>query len=206
MKQKHFIDSHKLATGLFVLLMMALYDQWQNPTLWLYLALHGTYGVLWALKSRIFPDASWEQPASLGYGLYIWFGLSLYWITPWLIAWRGIQAPAAYQALCVSLYSFGVFFHFAADMQKWTALRLAPGRLICDGMMSLSRNINYFGELLIYGGFGLLAMHWAPLLVLAFWVALIWIPRMRRKDQSLSRLPGFAEYRRRTKFFIPFVY
>ena len=39
MRQKHFIDSHKAVTGLFVLLLMASYDQWHNPTAWIYLAL-----------------------------------------------------------------------------------------------------------------------------------------------------------------------
>ncbi len=82
MKQRHFIDSHKAATGLFVLALLAVYDQWDNPTAWVYLALHGTYGLLWVLKSRMFPDKQWEQPTSLAYGLVIWAGLSLYWIAP----------------------------------------------------------------------------------------------------------------------------
>ena len=61
MKQKHFIDSHKGVTFIAVLLMMAWFNQWQNPTAWVYLALHGTYGILWILKGQIFPDAQWEQ-------------------------------------------------------------------------------------------------------------------------------------------------
>ena len=46
MKQKHFIDSHKGATAIAVLGMMAYYDQWENHTLWVYLATHGLYGLL----------------------------------------------------------------------------------------------------------------------------------------------------------------
>jgi steroid 5-alpha reductase family enzyme len=206
MKQKHFIDLHKGATALFVLAMMALYDQWDNPTAWIYLALHGSYGLLWVLKSRIFPDRQWEQPTGLAYGLFIWAGLSLYWVAPWLLAWRGVQAPGWYLALCVSLYTFGVFFHFAADMQKHTVLQLQPGSLITGGLLSRSRNMNYFGELLIYAGFGLLAMHWLPLAILLLWILVLWLPNMRRKDRSLARYPGFPEYKEKTKLFIPFVY
>ena len=65
--------------------------------------------------------------------------------------------------------------------------------------------MNYFGELLIYLGFGLLAMHWLPVLVLGLFVVVIWIPNMLRKDRSLSRYAEFEEYERRSKFFLPFL-
>jgi hypothetical protein len=203
-KQSHFIDSHKGVTFLAVLILMALYDQWQNPTAWVYLALHGTYGLLWVLKSRIFPDRRWEQYTGLGFGLVIWAGLTLYWIAPWLLTSRGVRAPAWYLGLCITLYAFGVFFHFAADMQKHTALKLRPG-LITDGLFALSRNPNYFGELLIYLAFALLAVHWAPFLVIALFMAVVWVPNMLRKDRSLARYPDFEAYKRQTKLFIPFL-
>lgn len=38
-----FIDAHKAATGLFVLLVMALYSAWDLPAAWAYLGMHGTY-------------------------------------------------------------------------------------------------------------------------------------------------------------------
>jgi len=206
LKQKFYIDTHKSATALFVLLLMAIFNQWQNPTAWVYLALHGTYGICWLLKSRVFPDSQWEQPASLAYGLVIWGGLSLYWIAPVIITAGNVQAPGWYLAMCACLFSFGVFFHFATDMQKYTALKLKPGSLITDGMFAYSRNMNYFGELLIYGGFGLLAMHWLPILVLLVWIVFVWLPNMRKKDRSLSRYPEFEAYKARVRRFIPFIY
>jgi steroid 5-alpha reductase family enzyme len=206
MKQKFYIDTHKGVTALFVLLLMAIFNQWHNPTAWVYLALHGTYGILWVLKSRIFPDRQWEQPASLAYGLVIWGGLSLYWVAPVIITYGNVQAPGWYMALCTSLFSFGLFFHFATDMQKYTALKLKPGSLITDGMFAYSRNMNYFGELLIYGGFGLLAMHWLPVLILLVWIVFVWLPNMRKKDRSLARYPEFEAYKARTRRFIPFIY
>jgi steroid 5-alpha reductase family enzyme len=205
-KQKHFIDSHKAITGLVILALIAVYRQWQNPTAWVYLALHGTYGVLWVLKSRVFPDRQWEQPTSLAYGLVIWGGLSTYWVAAWLLTARGVQAPAWYLGVCTSLNIFGVFFHYASDMQKYTALKLQPDRLITDGLLSRVRNMNYFGELLIYTGFALLAMHWLPLLILLAWNIFVWLPNMRRKDRILSSYPEFAAYKERTKFYIPFLF
>ena len=206
MKQKHFIDSHKAVTFLFVLILMGIYDQWQNQTAWIYLALQGTYGILWVLKSRIFPDRQWEQPTGWGYGLVIWGGLSLYWVGGWLVVSRGVQAPPWYLALCVSMYTLGVFCHFAGDMQKYTALKLQPDTLITDGLFARLRNTNYFGELLIYLGFGLLAMHWLPVAILLLWIAAVWLPNMRRKEGVLSQLSGYDDYRARTKLFIPFVW
>lgn len=203
LRQRHFIDTHKAATAPAVLTMMALHSEWANPTAWLYLALHGTYGLLWVVKSRVFPDGSWEQPTSIAYGLAIWGGLSLYWIAPWILVRGSVRAPGAWTATCVSLYVCGVFLHFTADMQKHTALRLQPGRLIRTGLFARLRNPNYLGELLIYLGFGLLAMHWLPLLVIGLFIAVVWLPNMRQKDRSLARYPEFDDYRRRSWLFLP---
>ena len=59
---------------------------------------------------------------------------------------------------------------------------------------------------MIYAGFSLLAASWIPLVVLAGWLATIWVPNMRRKDASLSRYHEFAAYQARTKLFIPYVW
>jgi protein-S-isoprenylcysteine O-methyltransferase Ste14 len=206
MRQKHFIDSHKAATGLFVLLLMAIYDQWDNPTAWIYLALHGTYGILWVLKSRFFPDKSWERPATWQLAAVTWGGLTLYWVAPWILTSRGVEAPLWYLAMCICLYTLGVFLHFAADMQKQMWLKLRPGELLNQGLWARVRNPNYFGELLIYLGFGLLAMHWLPILLLAAFVLAYWIPNMLRKDASLARYPEFPSYKAHSRLFIPLVF
>lgn len=214
MKQKHFIDSHKGVTGLAILGMMAYYDQWQNTTAWVYLAMHGGYGLFWVLKSRRFGDKSWEQPTGLPYGLTIWASLTLYWIAPWLICAHNIQAPGWWIGLAVFVNALGVFYHFAADMEKHVSLALRKG-LVTTGLWAKCRNPNYFGELLIYGGFAMLAAReiegwapygWIPAVILFCWVAGYWYPNMRRKDKSLARYPEFAEYKKRSKLFIPYVF
>jgi protein-S-isoprenylcysteine O-methyltransferase Ste14 len=206
MRQKHFIDSHKGATPMAILVMMAIHGQWENPTAWAYLATHGTYGILWVLKSRTFGDKSWEAPCGIGYGLVIWGGLSLYWLTPWLITSMDLRAPAWLMGLCLSMFSVGVFFHFASDMQKHISLQLRPG-LITEGLWARCRNPNYFGELLIYAGFGLLAGRWAwvPMCVLGAFLAAVWVPNMLKKDRSLSRYPEFAAYKVKSALLIPYV-
>jgi protein-S-isoprenylcysteine O-methyltransferase Ste14 len=207
LRKKHFIDSHKGATGLFVLTLMALYGAWGDPVLWVYLALHGTYGVLWIAKSSLFGDKQWEEPTTIAEGLVTWAALSLYWIGPWLIASGRTEIPGAWWlALCIAIYTAGVFGHFASDMQKHLSLQLRPGVLITEGLWSRVRNPNYLGELCIYLGFTLLAFHWAPLVALALFIGGVWVPNMRRKDASLSRYPEFAAYADRSWRFIPLVW
>ena len=158
MKQKHFIDSHKGATPVCVLVLMSFYGAWDNPTAWLYLATHGLYGVLWVIKSETYPDRSWEAACSLGYGLLIWAGLSLYWIAPWIICAMDVRVAPAFAAGCVAVFGLGIFLHFVSDMQKHMQLSLAPG-LMTDGLWGRVRNPNYLGELLIYVGISALAWH-----------------------------------------------
>lgn len=207
MRQKHFIDSHKAATGPYVFALIAAYGAWDNVVIWVYLALHGTYGLLWVTKSHFFPDASWEERTTLGYGLLLWLGLSLYWIAPWLIA-SGNANPVEpwFIGFCVALYTAGIFLHFSTDMQKHLSLKYRPGTLITEGLWGVVRNPNYLGELFVYAGFSLLALSWIPMAALLLVVAAVWVPNMRRKDRSLSRYPEFADYKARTKLFIPYVW
>jgi protein-S-isoprenylcysteine O-methyltransferase Ste14 len=206
MKLKYFIDSNKGITFIVILTMMAIYHRWNNPTAWVYLALHGTYGLLWVLKSKIFPDASWERKTSFWFGLISWFSLVLYWFPGWWIIWKNITAPFWLLAACTSLYIFGVFFVFTSDMQKFTALHLHPGELITDGMFRLSRNINYFGEFLIYTAFATLPMVWFAFLPLTAFIVTFWVPNMLRKDRVLSTFPGFLTYKKKTRSFFPFLF
>ena len=206
MKQKHFIDIHKGATGPMVLFLIWYFNQWENPTAWIYLALHGSYGIMWILKSLIFPDKTWETKCTIWYGSYIWGGLTLYWISPFIIMSTSIYNSPIYLGILVFMFSMGIFFHYVADMQKHAHLKLKPGQLIRDGLMSRCRNTNYFGELLIYLSFALMSKHWMPIAVLISFLIIIWLPNMQRKDKSLSRYPNYEEYRNRSFLLIPFIW
>jgi steroid 5-alpha reductase family enzyme len=206
MKLRFFVDTHKGLTGVAVLVMMAIFQRWNSPAAWTYLGLHGAYGLLWVWKSAIFPDRQWEKRVGWGFGLIAWLSLTLYWIPALLVMTRADRTPPWLLALSILLYATGLFFHFASDMQKHTALRLRPGQLIIDGMFALSRNPNYFGELLIYAAFALLAVTWLAFVPLALFIIFYWVPNMRRKDQVLAQMEGFEEYRKKTKWFIPFIF
>tara|TARA_B100000029_G_scaffold516007_1_gene626089 strand:- start:2480 stop:3115 length:636 start_codon:yes stop_codon:yes gene_type:complete len=211
MKQKFFIDTHKGLTPIFIIFLINYFNQWNNYVAIMYLALHGTYGLLWITKSKIFPDKQWEENSSIYYGLFIWFGLSLYWVSPYLIVSGieilpfSIKITPLYLLLCFVIYIIGVFLHFTSDMQKHSHLKLNPGKLIKDGMFLKNRNTNYLGELFIYLGFSLLAVDWFPLVCLIIIIVIIWIPNMIKKDKSLSKYPDFKEYKKKSKIFFPFI-
>lgn len=201
---KYWIDANKAMTAFVVLGLIAAYDEWSNTLAWVYLGLHGTYGFLWLLKSRVYPDRSWERPVSLSFGLFTWLSLAAYWVAPWLIvSGNAGDTPGWLVGVCVALCIGGVMLHFAADMQKHMWLRFNPGTLLTDGLWSRTRNPNYLGELMIYLSFVLLPLHWLPPLALAGVFFGYWLPNMKRKDASLSRYPEFSAYAAGSGLLLP---
>ena len=208
MKEKHFIDAHKGITFIYILALIYFYNAYSNITIWVYLGLHGTYGVLWVLKSMIFPDKSWERRTGLLYGIVILCGLSLYWISPWIIVSgyfndeQMVVAPNWLISFTIFSFGLGVFLHFSSDMQKYIFLKINPGQLITDGLFKKSRNINYVGEFFIYLSFALLSMHWLTVLILIVFVGIVWVPNMIKKDKSLSRYSEFKNYKSNSRIFL----
>jgi len=201
MTLKHPINLHKGATALVAIGMMYFYNNFSIAA-WLYLALHGTYGILWLLKDRIFPDAQWEKHVSTSYGVFVFFALGLYWLAPWLLISMNAQPHVALMAAAVGLNIFGVMLHFSSDAQKYFTLKYKPG-LITEGFFARCRNTNYLGELMIYLGFAMLSNHWLGFLGIAVFFGGAFIPNMIQKDKSLSRYPEFTSYKKHSGWFWP---
>ena len=203
LRERHVIDTFKGVTALFVLATMAVTGRLTSLTCWIYLAIHGTYGVLWMLKSRIFGDKTWEKRCTPRRFVMLVGGLSAYWAAPVLLALSYREAPPALLAIAVSLFGFGVFLHFASDMQKHMWLELKKGHLLQTGLWSRTRNPNYLGELCIYLSFAMLSLHWLPFVFFGSVIAVEWIPNMLRKEKSLSRYAAFGPYRMRSGLLFP---
>ena len=201
MKLKHPINLHKGLTFIFVLALMVIY---QNFTIgaWVYLALHGTYGILWLLKDRIYPDKQWEKEISVGMGIFSFFFINLYWVAPFLLISSGSIPSPPLIAAAISINIFGVFLHYSSDAQKYYTLKYKSG-LITEGFFARCRNTNYLGEIFIYVGFALLAQHWLPFAILGLFAAMAFIPNMRKKEKSLSRYPEFEKYKANSGLLLP---
>src|SRR5689334_18901290 len=53
------INFQKAGTFVFLGLLMAYYGN-TSTAAWVYLALHGSYGLVWILKDVAFPDPNWQ--------------------------------------------------------------------------------------------------------------------------------------------------
>ncbi|WP_223787100.1 methyltransferase family protein [Marinicella meishanensis] len=205
-----WVINFQKAGTLWVVLALMFYFQNHSTVAYVYLALHGGYGLVWLLKDLAFPDASWQRRVTIGGGLMAFIGV-LFWY--WVLAWLLISQPQTpayplaepiWLAICITLCLLGCVIMIAADAQKYHTLRLQAG-LIADGIHKYIRHPNYLGEIMIYGAFGLLVWHWAAALILgAVWL-LVFVPNMVAKEQSLSRHPGWADYKKRSGWLLPFL-
>ena len=202
-RERHVIDLFKGLTGPFVLLVMAATHTFDRADAWAYLGVHGSYGVLWVLKSRVFGDRNWERPLRPVRAVLLTVGLAGYWAAPVALCLQPEAAPPWLVGLCVGLYGMGVFLHFAADMQKHMHLAHRRGVLLTEGLWARTRNPNYLGELLIYVSFTAMSRHWLPAVLFASVIALEWVPNMLRKDRSLARYSNFEVWRRRSGLLFP---
>ena len=202
MKSIAYINAHKALVIPVVLGLMWFYDNWSTEA-FVYLGIHGTYSLLWLVKEATYPDRRFEerQPFWIG-ALFIFLPLAGYYVAPYLLISRHLSPPPYLIGIVLFLFTSGMFLHYVGDAQKYYTLKLKKG-LIEEGLFSRTRNPNYLGEILIYTSFALMSLHWLPFLILAGWVFGFFVRNMRKKDRSLSRHPGFDEYRKRTGLLFP---
>lgn len=201
------INFQKVGTFPLLGLLIAWYAN-TGTAAWIYLAMHGTYGLVWMVKALAFPDPSWERRITIGAGFIVFFGVLVwYWVFGWLLI-SGVSNPTyplpdhVWFCVCISLCILGCTIMTAADAQKYFTLRIKRG-LITDGMHRYIRHPNYLGEIMIYGSFALMVWHWLPVVVLAcVWFGLFAV-NMINKEARMSRYPEWAQYRQRTWWLLP---
>lgn len=207
LKASWVINLQKGGTAVFVITLMALFDNWSTPA-FVYLALHGSYGLLWLLKDRTFPDPGFEHRITIGAAINMWlFVLGLYWIAPVLLISDLLSPdhpqPAPWlMALAIVVYALGVVLMMGADAQKHFTLKLRRG-LITEGFFAAVRHPNYLGEMMIYASFALLVQHWLPWLVLAWVWGLLFATNIAHKEASMARYPEWQAYKARTGLLLP---
>ena len=201
MKLNQIINLHKGLTPFVVFSLMAIYDNFSTPA-WIYLSLHGTYGILWLLKEKLFPDPYFKDEMGFLTSITGFIFLGSYWVAPFILISSQKLIPNFIIAGCISIYIIGVFLHFASDSQKYFTLKLKK-ELITEGFFKYSRNTNYLGEILIYLSFAILSMNIIPFIILLIFFIIVFYPRMIKKDKSLKKYEGFEEYKANSGLILP---
>ena len=204
MKLNQIINLHKGLTPFVVLGLMYFYDNFSTAA-WVYLSLHGTYGMLWLLKEKIFPDPYFKDELNKFTALIGFVFLSSYWVAPFILISSQKTIPNIVIAICISLNILGVFLHFASDAQKYFSLKIKK-ELITEGFFKRIRNTNYLGEIFIYLSFAILSMSILPFIILILFVAIVFFPRMIKKDKSLSKYDSFKDYKKKSGLILPKFY
>ena len=85
LKMAWVINFQKAGTFPFLGLLIAWYHN-TSTAAWIYLAMHGSYGLVWIVKDLAFPDPSWQHRITIGGGINVFFGvLGWYWVFGWLL-------------------------------------------------------------------------------------------------------------------------
>jgi protein-S-isoprenylcysteine O-methyltransferase Ste14 len=201
------INFQKLVTIPLLGVFMVHYDNF-SASAWIYLAMQGSYGLVWIIKDVAFPDSNFHKRITIGAGIAsLMTVLGWYWVFGWLLI-SGTSRPTyplpdyAWFSICISLCILGCATMIAADAQKYFTLRVKHG-LITDGMYRYIRHPNYLGEMLIYGSFALMIWYWFVIVVLIWiWGGLFSI-NMILTEVSLSRYPEWDKYKRRSWWLLP---
>jgi len=182
---RYHANLHKGSMFFYILALMCYFD---NFTLgaYLYLALHGSYGFFWLIKDITFPDPGFERNVTVMSFLMPWpIALIPYMFIPyWMITERPHVSPER-MLVAIMLYVNGIVLMLLTDAQKYLVLREKKG-LITHCMHGWSRNMNYVGEMMLYGSFGVLAQKNEVWGIFAYMWCIIFVIRMSLKDHSLS--------------------
>lgn len=174
----------------------------------IYMCLHISYCIWWLIEQWFYPQRRqmFNDPVGVGGFVFILLSAGVFYVLPGYLAFiNPVPLSMTTAAVALSLYIFGSLINATADIQKLTAKQYGAG-LVRDNIWRLSRNINYFGDLLRYLSFSVVAgSPWAYLVpgyILVFYLQL-----MSRKEQSMSqKYPEYAEYKQSSARFIPFIW
>lgn len=139
--------------------------------------------------------------ASVAAGIYV----ASHWpaaVLPQIFALAGVVLFVAGLLLrWWAIITLGRFFTVDVTIEK-------DHELVERGPFRMVRHPSYTGVLLAFVGFALTLQNWAALLVILLPIGEAFIHRMNVEEDALSRAlgPRYADYMKRTKRLVPFLY
>jgi protein-S-isoprenylcysteine O-methyltransferase Ste14 len=175
----------------------------------IYLCLHISYCLWWLVEQWFYPlrrQQIFSEPIGVTGFIFSLLFTGVFYSFPGYLAFTNPEPLSwADAAIALPLFFFGSLINATADIQKLTAKQYGAG-LVSDGIWRFSRNINYFGDLLRYLSFSVVAGSiWSYLLPSL--IALIYIQRIFSKEQSMSqKYQNYQEYQQASTRLIPFIW
>jgi FtsH-binding integral membrane protein len=113
-----FINLHKALVIPVTVAAMITFANY-GTVMWLYLAMHGTYSILWLIKGCTYPDRRFAERVPIWIGVvFVFLPLAGYCAAPILLAWLKPNVPGFAVCAGVSVYISGIFLHYVSDAQK----------------------------------------------------------------------------------------
>lgn len=150
--------------------------------------------------------------------------LRVLWLVIMVSVAAGIYAAMHWPATALpygrTLTAVGVVLFVVGLLLRWWAI-IVLGRfftvdvtiekdheLVERGPFRVVRHPSYTGVLLAFVGFALTLHNWAAFLIMLVPISAAFVRRMNVEEEALSRALGsrYADYMRRTKRLVPFVY
>ena len=206
------INLHKGLVGLTYIIIILTFgwpDQSPACTAALFVG-HTLYGLAWLFKDIHFPDPNFQREVPFYEAATAFLFCSAYNLPMFCLASGKCFGSVTWandillMGMGLAAYTIGMLFHFGSDCQKYFTLKYQqPRSLITNGFFAYTRNPNYFGEVLIYTGYAIWSRSLMVFAIFLVMWAILFVPNMKKKDQSMSRYPEFAAWKENTGFFFP---
>lgn len=119
-----FVNMQKAGTLFFMLFLMIYYKNFSLGA-WTYVALHGSYGMVWLIKDMVFPDKSFQQKVSFPVIISVCVILIFYWGMGFLMMSGMCDNNPSPERIfvCIFMYTIGLMLMVLTDLQKYVTLK-----------------------------------------------------------------------------------
>ena len=151
------VNFSKVTMMVYLFSMMVYFNNFSIGA-WVYISLHGNYGICWYIRDKVFGDESFNRKTTITsfIGAYVFVLIPYYMIGFWMMSGTHNRDPSPERIfIAIQLYVLGVVFMLLTDGQKNLVLAERKG-LITHCMNGWSRNMNYVGEMMLYSSFAVM--------------------------------------------------
>ncbi|GEM_PF-582636 len=146
---------------------------------------------------------SWEEAFSVP------LAFALYYIGFSLLGYNTLSDVSLIDWLGAALVITGLSLHLTAEWQRYKFKQNPQnqGKLMTTGLWSLSRHINYFGDLLWVSGMAMITRNWWSVIIVLFLFVFFYFFNIPVQEKYLQQKYSeeFTRYKKNVKALIPWI-